>query len=217
MLFLEQKIITAGKAAIIPSLSKQRELSCGRFPWSSSINGSLFPEWTWLTEQKPPGSYWCFAASRPQAKPLILLIRIYLSLYPGNKQQITPKQSNDSTGRAHKTPWALRFVWSVPARQSWIIPFSKERKGSGEQEEGEKEQLYSLPWKRSCQSITFFHPSAFFWPGEWELKSKRERWSRTGQMWGVGMGQGQAGSAQAWLPSVRGQRLLPAQPLLFQP
>lgn len=35
MLFLEEKMINAGKAAIISSPSKQRELSMGRFPWTS--------------------------------------------------------------------------------------------------------------------------------------------------------------------------------------
>lgn len=128
VLFLEQKIINAGKAAFIASPSKQRELSCGRFPWSSWINGSLFPEGTWLTEQKSPGSNWCFATSCPPAKPLILLIHTYLSLYPGNKQQITPEQSNDSMGRAHRAPWALQFVCPVPGRQSWILPSLKKAK-----------------------------------------------------------------------------------------
>lgn len=82
---------------------------------------------------------------------LILFICIYLSLHTGNKQKITPEQSNDSIGRAHKRhpePSSLSSQSLEGRAEPQFLPFMwlyKERKGHGEQERGKKEQLCSLP------------------------------------------------------------------------
>lgn len=97
-----------------------------------------------------------------------------------------------------------------PGRQSWIPPFSKERKGCGEQR-GEKEELCLLPWERSCQSSPSFHPSSFPDPGNGS--SKPAGWGMELQTKvGSGDGQHQTGTAHLWLPQVPGaQGVLPAR------